>query len=59
MYKISKGNNIFKMIKGMCRRGTLRLKGNTMTGFIKRPEVNKSVKETIIEWKEFYEKKFE
>jgi hypothetical protein len=44
---------MFRTIKGMCRRGTLRLNDNTMTGFNKKPEVDKSVRQTIQDWKDF------
>ena len=53
MYKIAKENNIFKILKGMIRRGTMRLNGKTLTGFNKKFEINKSAKESIKEVQEF------
>ena len=58
MYKVSKSNNIFKMIKSMCRRGTLRLNGNTLKGFNQRPQVEVSVQDTIEKWKDSYQEKY-
>ena len=49
---------MFKIIKGMCRNGTLRLNECTLKGFNRKPEVDKDVPQTIKKWRDYYLEKY-